>query len=166
MTIRYYCEIFTCNIFPYVSVHRLRTFLVVKWCYIRVISLMFACVSTWLTERLLPAKRGNYATEGCVLSQLFAIKTVNAILISYWNWIQWDIFRDFAYFCHPRPFAIGLQGLCTSVHDIIRHWYEIRMTLIFGLLRLFNLILWFLRRVSTEWRVRASFRSLRRERAM
>lgn len=85
VTIRYSCEICICTNFLHGCARLIRTFLAVKWCYFRVISLMFACVSTWLTERLLPAKRGNYATKGCDISQYFAIKTVNASLISYRN---------------------------------------------------------------------------------
>lgn len=123
----YFCIIFLCS-----GARLLSVLLVVKWCYFRVISLMFVCVSTWLTERLLPAKRGNCATEGCDISQYFARKTVNATVIGYRNWIKWDYFRDFAYFCHPRPFAFMCRAFvkCTKIYvhnDIDRKsawpWY-------------------------------------------
>lgn len=49
--IRYSCEKCIINNFLYIGAHLLGTIWAVKWCYFRVISLMFACVSTWLTER-------------------------------------------------------------------------------------------------------------------
>lgn len=134
--IRYCCEIYCYINFLYISARLIWAITAVKWCYFRVISLMFVCVSTWLTERSLPAKSGNYATEGCEIGHYFTIKMDDANLISYRNWIKCYIFQEFAYFCHPRPFAFRCRAFVT-VHDVIWHWYEIRMTLIFSFLRLF-----------------------------